>query len=502
MTRRQRLGLLLVLALAAALRFVPIWFGLPFDRARPDEEVAIGHAVAILAGDLNPHFFHWPSLTLYLFAAAFWTGSALQRLAGAGPHLTPNAQYLIARAIVALAGTLTVGVVFAIARRMADEATATIAALFLAVAPLHVRESHFAMTDVLMTLFVTIAVALALRAADRTHAAMAGVAAGLAASMKYTGAAAAAVLAAPPYAAGRIAAFALAAVAGFVAGTPYAVLDFRSFASGVLFDTTHLSTGQAYLDLGRGGSYHLLRSLPYGMGPAFILSIAGLAVMAFTFRREALAIASVCGVVYAALAPGRTVFFRYVLPMVPLLCIAAAVAVQRAAVAVRPQRSVPIAGALAVLLAAPALVNSGWMDVLLLRTDTRVLAGRWLASHAAADDAVYDAGGVYAGAFLADVHAHVWDASTFVPAANAFAGSGGRVPEWIVLPESPLVYGSVPAELRRLVAERYVPAETIAATDGAATSSVYDLHDAFFLPISGFASVIRPGPTLRIYRLR
>ncbi len=32
----------LILLAGAVLRFVPIWFGLPYPQARPDEEVAIG----------------------------------------------------------------------------------------------------------------------------------------------------------------------------------------------------------------------------------------------------------------------------------------------------------------------------------------------------------------------------------------------------------------------------------------------------------------------------
>ena len=65
-----RRWLVLVLFAGALLRFVPIWFGLPYPLARPDEEVAIAHAVNALNGDLNPDFFHWPSLTFYVFAGA------------------------------------------------------------------------------------------------------------------------------------------------------------------------------------------------------------------------------------------------------------------------------------------------------------------------------------------------------------------------------------------------------------------------------------------------
>src|SRR5580693_8778669 len=145
----------LVIILAAILRVVPIWFGLPLEHARPDEETAIGQAVSMLRnGDPNPHFFDWPSVTFYLFAGALSAASWIQRLLGGG-DLTPSAQILIARGCVAIAGTATVLVLFALTRRAVDETTAVIAALLLAVAPLHVRESHFAMTDVLMTFFVT-----------------------------------------------------------------------------------------------------------------------------------------------------------------------------------------------------------------------------------------------------------------------------------------------------------------------------------------------------------
>src|SRR2546423_5124158 len=104
-------------ALAAVLRLFPIWFGLPFLEARPDEETAVGRAVAILAGDPNPHFFHWPSLTFYLFAACFAAASWLHRLVGLAPA-SANEQYLIARAVVACAGTLTIVAVYDLGRRV------------------------------------------------------------------------------------------------------------------------------------------------------------------------------------------------------------------------------------------------------------------------------------------------------------------------------------------------------------------------------------------------
>ena len=527
---RYKPWLLIIVLLGAVLRFVPVWFGLPFDRARPDEETAIGHAVAVLGGDPNPHFFDWPSLTFYLFAAAFAVASWIHRLLALDPALTVNEQYLVARGCVALAGTVTIVVLFDLARSVAGETTALVASFFLTVATLHVRESHFAMTDVLMTLFTTTSLALLVRplttlahtgsvqAIGIASFVGAGLAGGLAASTKYSGAAILAAFAASEYIwtreANRMAsrvriwtpalALVVSFACGFVAATPFALIDYRLFSSGLVFDVTHLSTGHAGPDLGRGWSYHLERSLPTALGlPVFAAAMLGAIRMATTYARAALIIGVFCAALYTLLAPGRTVFFRYVLPIVPLACVSAAVVVQYAAdqlarrVRVSSRTLVVV---LAFAVSVPTLVNSVWMDVLLEKTDTRVLAGRWLAARVKPEESLYDAGGAYAGASLVGLSMHRWTVETFDPTRNAFTNSSGRLPDWLVLPESPLVYGTVPMDLRRLSAEKYELAQTIPATRLQNDASVYDLQDAFFLPMSGFATVIRPGPTIRIYR--
>ena len=167
----------------AVLRFVPIWFGLPYAGARPDEETSLGHAMAILGGDPNPHFFHWPSLTFYLFAGLFRAAAALGTFTGATADLSGAQRLLIGRGCVALAGTATIGALYRIGRRIGGHTVGLVAALFLAVSILHVRESHFAMTDALMTFFAMLALALLLRGVDQQNPRSfmaAGLAAGLA----------------------------------------------------------------------------------------------------------------------------------------------------------------------------------------------------------------------------------------------------------------------------------------------------------------------------------
>src|SRR5262245_48923055 len=155
-----------ILVLGAGLRFLPIWFGLPYAQARPDETVALGLSVSVRSGDLNPHFFHWPSLTIYLFAILHGILSGIRRAVGITSELTFSELAVTARALVAAVGTITIGIVFTMGRRIGGTTTGLLAALFLALAILHVRDSHFAMTDVLMTMFTTGSLALLLRAID------------------------------------------------------------------------------------------------------------------------------------------------------------------------------------------------------------------------------------------------------------------------------------------------------------------------------------------------
>ena len=70
------------------LRFFPIWFGLPYAQARPDETAALGLAVSIRSGDLNPHFFHWPSFALYVFAGVHAVLSWTRRVMDVSQELT------------------------------------------------------------------------------------------------------------------------------------------------------------------------------------------------------------------------------------------------------------------------------------------------------------------------------------------------------------------------------------------------------------------------------
>jgi hypothetical protein len=78
---------------------------------------------------------------------------ALQRLL----FTDPTGIYTAGRTLGVTAGTLTVVVIYRLAARLTDRRTALAAALFLAVAPLHVRDSHYVKHDVPATLAIVLA---------------------------------------------------------------------------------------------------------------------------------------------------------------------------------------------------------------------------------------------------------------------------------------------------------------------------------------------------------
>jgi hypothetical protein len=520
----SRSWIIAIVVLGAALRFVPIWFGLPFAQARPDETVALGLAFSVRSGDLNPHFFHWPSLTLYLFAAVHTLMAWVRGAVDGSSNLSFAEMLISARALVATAGSLTVVVVFLTARRMAGTVVGLVAAFFLAVSILHVRDSHFAMTDVLMTLFSTSSLMLVLRALDTgdrsriaplTWFTLAGLVGGLAVSTKYNAAALVVAMAAAqfwrpvhlrqspwqPRTWLPSLVFAAGLILGFVAGTPYSVLDYRTFAADVIFDLTHLSGGHG-VDLGRGWVYHLTTTLPYGLGiPVFIAAVFGIVPMARRYPRDTLVLGLFALAFYGAIGSGRTVFFRYVLPLVPLLVVAAAVAVERASEWLAPRTALRVgtcAAIVALLVGGMSLANCIWFDVLMARTDSRVLAAEWLAPRIRPGDTLYDAGTDYTRLAIDDLPHHRW---WFDANSESFGHGSGDIPDWLVIYESPLPsYTRTHEAIVKLARTRYFLIQTVAATRSRPGAALYDLQDAFFMPVSRFDEVRRPGPTIRIYK--
>ncbi|MEO8585333.1 MAG: DUF2298 domain-containing protein [Acidobacteriota bacterium] len=239
--RAFRRILLLLALFALGVRVI----GLDFDQNHffhPDER-AIGDAILKLSFQplqLNPHFFAYGSLPFYLTRGL---SSLLATISGRDWFISYDGVIHVGRFLSALAGALTVALLAAVGRRLYGPKTGLLAGLLLALAVLHVQTSHFAATDVTLTLFVLLALAAAGRLARRRRfgdALLAGALTGFAVATKASAAPLVLPLAVavffacrPARAWGRglllLAAGGGAALVAFFVGEPYAFLDFHAF---------------------------------------------------------------------------------------------------------------------------------------------------------------------------------------------------------------------------------------------------------------------------------
>ena len=155
-------ALAMIVALGLALRLAGVRYGLPAVY-NPDEAAIMSRALAFAKGDLNPHNFLYPSLFFYLLFG--WIGAAFvaARLVGlvaslqafqAQFFLDPSAIYLTGRILTVLCGTVTILLVYRLAARLSGRSAGVVAALFIAVAPFHVRDSHYVKHDIPATLAI------------------------------------------------------------------------------------------------------------------------------------------------------------------------------------------------------------------------------------------------------------------------------------------------------------------------------------------------------------
>jgi 4-amino-4-deoxy-L-arabinose transferase-like glycosyltransferase len=340
-----------VLGLAAALRLVGIQYGLPFPLLNPDERSIVPRAWAMThGGGLDPHWFDYPSLVMYLLAPfQAWQD---------------DPSYLSARltmVVIALAG---VAAAWWLGRRAYGPTAGFVAAAVTAVATTHVAYSRMAVTDVPLTLGV--AVALALMVSGRIE--LAGLAVGVAASAKYPGV----LLLAPLLAAGwgrwrRLAIAGGLAVVGFAATSPYAVLHAGQAAGDAWRLQRAARDGWLGFEHDHAAPIAFVERLWDGLGPALVIAAAGL-VLALVHRRRADLVLGVFVLVYfASLLTVDAHFDRYVLPLVPAL----------GALAGRFRALAPVTVLMLVVPLTWAVRDA--RD--LTRTDARIVAHRWIEEH-------------------------------------------------------------------------------------------------------------------------
>jgi 4-amino-4-deoxy-L-arabinose transferase-like glycosyltransferase len=406
--QRATATLAAILIIATVLRFWGLGVGIPFAVGDDEPQIMNRSLHMMRTGDFHPHFFDYPGLYIYAQTAT----AVVRFLAGATAgewhtlkQAPTEAFYLWGRAVTAILGTLTVGLVYLIGMRWGTR-HALLAAALLAVMPLHVRESHFVLTDVPVTFFVTLTLLLSLRAHERPVAstfAIAGLTAGLAAATKYNGGLAImlpliAVWMTPAARPSRIMA-ALAAVGGaaaaFLLTAPYTLLDLPGFLDAYAQLTLSYRERPGF-DL---PIYTYIKHLQVAAGwPGFIAILCGLVfalvraikgpgrvrwTLALTFPVLYLWIVSQQALVYA----------RYLMPAIPFLCVLAATAIV-SGVSLLRRFSIPRfpRTALITALTVAVLLPPAWASVTFNRNNraqTAADAYTWLKANVPGGSTVY-----------------------------------------------------------------------------------------------------------------
>jgi hypothetical protein len=422
--------------------------------------------------------------------------------------------FMIARTISCLAGVASVSVLHGIARRLFGEETAVLAAGFLGLAFLHARDSHFGVTDVTATFLILASFRYLVRlesSGSRSDRLKAAVAAGLATSTKYNAAMIAIpglwlVLCGTPGVPRSLRArfadgvrFVVIMVVAFLATSPYVVLAFDEFWPAIRGVFAHLAGGHGIM-LGRGWVVHFLSSLRYGLGaPLLVTGVLGLVLFIMRDRRKGTLLALFPVVYYVVVGSGLTVFARHIIPTVPFLCLSAAFAVYELAGWIatrmrRPTLRAAIGYAIGVIIIAPSAWSIWQFDRLLGRTDSRVLAAEWI-SHRFPDGAtVGQMGRLSSHLFFKPERPGEPSRFRTVDLTDTMPD-----PDVIVVPMSPLYPNAVSSRLLESFLGRYQLELKVETSTGQASDRIYDWQDEFYLPLSGFGGIVRPGPDLEIY---
>ncbi len=331
----SKLWLPAIVLLAVFLRFSHLDFGLPAFY-HPDEIPKLNALQAMESrGDLNPRYFYHPSGLLY---SAYFLSKFFGLLS-----LDYNASSLIVlggRTASALAGTLSVLLVFLIGKQLFSRTVGLWAAALLAVFPLHVTVSRYMKEDALLTCAMLLVFSCSVLAAKKESIQwllLSALCVGVATSLKYTGALSVILLLlplallAPKFLISKKTFFflvlgALLSLIAFFAITPYALLDYPTFLKDLGYEARHVSTGHSEVisPWSEFWLYHFRRSLTFGVGaPLAFLCICSLGFLLKLRKKELLLLALLAFALYlvAEASPSKPApqAERYIVPVLPFM---------------------------------------------------------------------------------------------------------------------------------------------------------------------------------------
>jgi hypothetical protein len=540
---KRRIVYLVVLAMLVVvggwLRFTATSFGLP-DKLRPDEERLVSRALGF-ESDWNPHLATKPAAQIYFQHAALKYYAALHgERQNFRAFYQSNAQalaYLVARRVSAGLGTATiVAVYFAAAPAFGSEA-AIAAAAIQSFTTLAVRESKYATVDTPMAFWLTLALAMALRIALRGRSldyVGAGFFTGLATATKYpAGAVFCGVMAAhlelcwrqhyslgqalrdrKIYVSGGIAAIT------FFSATPYFFLD----RAQTLYDLRVLHRfliNGSHAPAGYGWSWLVEHAMPDSFGIALAIFLVTAILWALIHPRPGtLSIITFLVVAFVGVTHSHWVKYRYLMAHFSAMALLGGLLVSDLARLASAHFGVRRAGILAgfglTLLLTPCFVRDIELNRLLNRTDTRTLARQWIETHIAPGSTIVATDTwPYGKPQLNPAEANSWPLGKSPQNPVLYTVRVVRFDDLQTLKVDGVEYvmsdsfppiafftpGLTPRQEALLGSHATLVFDTDPLKPGPPTP-VFDTNDAFYAPLRHITSMTRPGPRIRIWKLK
>ena len=451
--RRLDFGTLaLTLALALVVRLVGITWGLPYV-FYPDEAVIVNHAMAFGTGDPNPHSFIYPSLYMYILFFGYGLSYGFGWLTGVFSSTDDFVRlffndatffYLAGRLIAAVSGVATVALVYVYGRRAYDRRVGLIAAVFLTFSVMHVEFSHYVKIHVPAGLLVMAALLNAWFVYDDKkgkkwrHYLLAGFFSGLAASTAYHAGfvlislVTAHILRCLDFSrrnmtAERLLSLKLVSAVfvcffGFVLGTPFALLDWRTFIGDLSSSASNYYHGVMWVREVFFPFTSLLKTMGTAAG---CLALVSLIYALFRHRPADLILLSMPLFLggFFMLFPSKEAHHMLIV-FAPLCILSASLVFDLVTWSVRSRILQPmVLTTAAVLLIIVPAKTSFQHDYRMSVLDTRALTKNWVEKNIPPGSKVLmDSGKYYLGAFGPPLRLSRWTLEQFIVRGDALAG--------------------------------------------------------------------------------
>ncbi len=393
-TYRWLVIILLITVFGGFLRLYGLDWGLPW-RYHVDENAFINAANAMRKAPhlnyLNPKWFYHPSLNIYIVCFLSWFYSLFG-------SLTLPTVHLLGRLNSAFWGIISIPLLYLLGRRLYGSVVGILAALFFSVTVIHVQMSHFFTPDVTLVFFLMATMYFStglMKTGSSRDYLLGGMMAGIGMASKYWAPAIVPLLVAHVIRLIDLKKFSwgenkkivfsfLIAGAAFFLFSPYVILD-AGFAIPKILWWAKKTTGaipQIWAYQFEGTTpylFHLTHNLPWDLGwPLALLSLAGLVMIIIRHRRGDILLASWIIPNFLLIGSWYIKSARYLLPVIPFLCLCAAALVGE----IVSRRRFRYLG---VVLAAAAFIWSALFSLAFIRiysaTHSKTQASEWVYAH-------------------------------------------------------------------------------------------------------------------------